>query len=41
MGQAPAEVKAAADTVTGSNAEDGFASAVEQLIQAHGARTEA
>jgi Cof subfamily protein (haloacid dehalogenase superfamily) len=41
MGQAPSEVKAAADTVTGSNAEDGFASAVEQLIRAHGARTEA
>lgn len=40
MGQAPAEVKAAADTVTGSNADDGFASAVGQLILAHSARME-
>jgi Cof subfamily protein (haloacid dehalogenase superfamily) len=41
MGQAPPEVKAAANAVTGSNADDGFASAVERLIRAHGSRAEA
>jgi len=41
MGQAPSEVKAAADAVTASNEADGFASAVERLILAHGSRAEA
>jgi Cof subfamily protein (haloacid dehalogenase superfamily) len=41
MGQAPSEVKGAANAVTGSNADDGFAQAVERLILAHGERGEA
>jgi Cof subfamily protein (haloacid dehalogenase superfamily) len=40
MGQAPSEVKAAANAVTRSNADDGFAHAVERLILAQGSRGE-
>jgi hydroxymethylpyrimidine pyrophosphatase-like HAD family hydrolase len=36
MGNASPEVQRAADFVTGSNSEDGFAQAVEQLVLAVG-----
>ena len=36
MGNAAPEVQQAADLVTGSNADDGFAAAVERLILAPG-----
>jgi hypothetical protein len=36
MGNASQEVQRAADFVTGSNSEDGFAQAVEQLVLAVG-----
>jgi hydroxymethylpyrimidine pyrophosphatase-like HAD family hydrolase len=38
MGQAPATVAALADVVAGSNTENGFASAVDNLILPRGAR---
>ena len=38
MGQAPDAVKASADIVTTSNAEDGFSRAVENLILPRAAR---
>ena len=41
MGQAPDPVKAEADAVTDSNAEDGFAKAVENLILSRAAPTDA
>ena len=38
MGQAPDAVKAAADSVTGSNADNGFATAVDRLVLPRAAR---